>query len=92
MTIGSEALRKNQYVANGVNTAFTYTFKIYSAGDIDVFIDDDIQVIDTDYTVSGAGLDAGGTVTFISPPASLSVVTLLGDEPFLQELEFQQVQ
>lgn len=79
----------NQYVANGTSTVFTYSFMILSAStnqnDIEVFVTPhnqsanpaaDLQILNTEYTVQGAGNVSGGTVTFISAPASGSIITL----------------
>ena len=87
MTISSTT-SKNQYTANGVNVAFTYTFKIFNESDIRVLVDDVAQTITTDYSVSGVGNDAGGTVTFVTAPANLSVVTLKRNEPLTQDIDY----
>jgi hypothetical protein len=87
MTVSS-ANNRNQNTGNGSNTAFTYTFKIFDEDDIQVYLDDELQVITTDYTVSGVGNPAGGTVTFVSAPANGVIVTLILDEPFTQEIDY----
>jgi len=87
MTITS-ATNRNQSVANGVNTAFTYTFKIFDEDDIAVYIDGTLKTITTHYTVSGVGNPSGGTVTFLVAPTNLAVVTLVIDEPFTQEIDY----
>jgi hypothetical protein len=87
MTVTS-ATNKNQYAANGVNTDFTYTFKIFDEDDIAVYIDGTLKTITTHYTVSGVGSPSGGTVTFLVAPTNLAVVTLVIDEPFTQEIDY----
>ena len=87
MTVSS-ANNKDQYTANGVNTAFTYTFKIFDQDDISVYVDSTLKTITTDYTVSGVGNNAGGTVTFLVAPANGTTVTLVLDEPFTQEIDY----
>lgn len=87
MTIGTNIF-KNQYTGNGSNTVFTYGFKIFNENDIDVLLDDTLQTITTDYTVSGVGSDTGGNVTFLVPPASGVTVTLTRDEPLTQEIDY----
>lgn len=87
MTVSS-ANNKDQYTANGVNTAFTYTFKIFDQDDIQVYKDSTLQTITTHYTVSGVGNPSGGTVTFLTAPANGVVVTLKLNEPFTQEIDY----
>lgn len=92
MTISS-SISKNQYVANGVNVSFSYTFKIFDESDIKVILTDTsgadtVQTIVTHYSVSGVGNDAGGSVTFVTAPTNLYTVTLKRDEPFTQEIDY----
>lgn len=63
-----------QYTGDGVQTAFTYPFPIFATADLEVFIDTVLQ--SADYTVSGAGVSAGGSVTFTTAPASGATLTL----------------
>lgn len=64
----------NRSTGNGVTTVFPYTFKIIAEGDIEVSVDDVVKTLNADYTVSGAGADAGGNVTMTTAPASLTTV------------------
>lgn len=62
----------NAYLGNGVTTVFPYTFKILSPGDLQVYVDGALKTLNVDYSVSGAGADAGGNVTFLlAAPAAL---------------------
>lgn len=87
MTISS-SLFKNQYTANGVNTVFTYAFKIFNEDDIAVLENDTVRTITTHYAVTGVGNDAGGTVVFVTAPTNGAVVTLKRNEPLTQEIEY----
>ena len=87
-----QQVARNQYVADGVTTVYTYDFQILSANaianDIGVYVTlagnapnpvADVQLLGTAYTVQGAGNLTGGTITFqpgYTPPIS-STVTLL---------------
>lgn len=67
MTVESETNR-NDYVGNGAAAAYSYTFRILTDDDLKVVVadtngDETELVLDTDYTVSGAGETSGGTVT-----------------------------
>lgn len=68
MTISSENYRK-QYSGNGLTTVFPYDFKITAASQLNVIVTSSIgvettKVLDTDYSVSGVGVDGGGNVTY----------------------------
>ena len=71
MTISTTSI-VNTYTGNGSTDAFAYTFKIAANADIKVYIRtiatgaEALKTLDTHYTVSGAGADSGGTVTFTS--------------------------
>ena len=76
MTISSTVTRVN-YVGNSVTDDFSFPYKFSANSDLIVYVADVLQVITTNYTVTGAGLDAGGTVTFlVAPPAGNSVIII----------------
>jgi len=47
-----------------------------------------VQTIATHYTVSGAGADAGGTVTMTSPPSSTESLVIYRDTEITQEVDY----
>lgn len=67
---------------DGTQLTFSYTFKIFADGDLDVYVrtaagSETLQTITTNYTVTGAGNDGGGNVVFVSgqaPSATEKVV------------------
>jgi len=82
MTISSTTT-KVSYSGTGSQTAFAYTFKIFADSEMQVIIrsstgTETTKTLTTHYTVSGAGADAGGTVTFTAGniPASGETVVL----------------
>ena len=80
MTV-SGTLTKNSYSGDGSTTAFAYGFKIFATADLEVIIRaatgaETTKTLTTDYSVSGVGLDAGGSVTFGSAPASTETVVI----------------
>ncbi len=80
MTV-STTTNKVSYSGTGSQTVFAYTFKIFADGDLDVYIRDTngtetLQTITTNYTVSGAGSDSGGNVTFVTAPGSTDTVVI----------------
>lgn len=82
MTVSSTT-NKGQYTGNGSNKIFAYPFKILNANDVRVIAttistgEDTVQTIDTHYSVSGVGDDAGGSITFITAPASTVRITVV---------------
>jgi hypothetical protein len=80
MTVSSTT-NKVSYSGNGSTVEFAYTFKIFAAADLDVYIrsstgTETLQTITTNYTVSGAGSDSGGNVTFVTAPATGETVVI----------------
>ena len=80
-----------QYSCNGSTSTFTYPFKIYEDDDLDAFITDtsDVEttlILNTEYTVSDAGDDAGGTVMLAAGATCPSGFTLT----FLRDIDITQ--
>ena len=79
MTLDSTT-SKVQYTQSGTTTAWPVPYKFLDNGDLIVIttVDgvDTALVLDTDYTVTGAGDDAGGTVTISPAVASGTRVTI----------------
>ncbi|WP_318591093.1 phage tail fiber domain-containing protein [Enterobacter kobei] len=75
------------YNANGLTTVFPFEFYIINAGDIQVSING--TVVTSGYSVSGTGNVGGGDVTFITPPASGSVVMLERVVPTYRLTDYQ---
>ncbi len=63
-----------QYLADGVQTDFTFPFPVFEDGDLQVFLGAARQT--TGYAVTGAGETAGGTVAFAAPPEAGTPVLL----------------
>lgn len=73
MTV-STVVDHNDYVGNGITISFPYTFRIFEKSNLTVTVIDLNEnltelVLDTDYTVSGAGGYTGGNVILTSPLA-----------------------
>lgn len=75
------------YVADGVQTEFTYPFPIFQAADIAVLRDS--VPARAGYTVLGAGRSGGGTLRFAEAPAAGTRVTLLRRLPITRVTDFQ---
>lgn len=77
---------ENRYQYNGDGTTVAFSFPRYfeSSSHLAVYVDDDLMVLGTNYTVTGAGSGSGGTVTMVTAPASGVKVTIIRQEPFTQ--------
>jgi hypothetical protein len=97
MTIPSTARKAGPLLGNGSQTAWPFTFRVFSAGDVAVTIANAIGVetllvLDTDYSVAlnpNQNTTPGGTVTYPisgTPLATGSVLTITGDVDYDQPL------
>jgi len=69
MTISSTTNR-NDFVGNGATSTFSYSYKIFLEAELEVRVEDLLGVVTpltltTDYTVTGAGETAGGTIVLV---------------------------
>lgn len=92
MTVASE-LNHNQYVGNGVTTAFDYQFRIFKSSHLLVQVSDLNDVLttlslNTDYTVTGVGTN-GGKVNLISPLATGWSISIDRNLPLVQETDLR---
>lgn len=58
-----------RYDGNGVTDEFDYPFLIFQASDLKVYVDGAL-VSNSNYTIDGVGVEAGGTVAFTVAPGS----------------------
>ena len=93
MTV-STATSFNSYAGNGSTTSFAYAFKIFQDSNLVVTLVNDTtgvettQTLTTDYTVTGAGSDSGGSVVFGTAPASGNTVVIRRVLPVTQETNY----
>lgn len=93
MTVSTE-VDHNDYVGNGVTTQFPYTFRVFKKSDLVVTVLDLSQnmttlILDTDYTVSGAGGYTGGNVTLSAPLTSGWKISITRVLPVTQETDLR---
>lgn len=65
---------RRTYLGDGVQRDFAFDFPIFASGDLEVYLNAAPQA--GGYAVAGAGVTAGGTVTFDAAPAAGVRVTL----------------
>lgn len=81
MTV-STAVNKVQAIGDGSTLAFSFPHIFFANADLEVLLTviltevTTVQVLTTDYTVTGAGDQNGGTVTFVVAPPSTDRVTI----------------
>ncbi len=89
MTINT-TLNRTSAVGNGAATGFSFPYLFNVDADLKVIKTitltgvETLQVIVTDYTVTGAGNPAGGTVTFGTAPLATESVIIYRDPPMTQ--------
>jgi len=88
MTLES-TINKNRYIGNGATTQFPFTFKIWKADQILVYVGDGTteQEVSAQCTVSLTA--SGGNVTFSTAPASGTVIVLRRNMPYIQEDDYR---
>ncbi|MGE4280079.1 MAG: hypothetical protein AB7G62_10860 [Magnetospirillum sp.] len=63
-----------QYLADGVQSAFTFPFAIFTETDLEIWLDESPQ--SSGFSISGAGISTGGTAMFNVAPTNGTRVTL----------------
>lgn len=93
MTVSSET-KRSDYAGNNSTTAFATGFRFLENSHIKVILTVDSTGVETEqaettnYTLTGAGLDAGGTVTMLVPPALGETLTIKRDIPLTQGTDY----
>lgn len=80
------------YAGNDVTTAFSFPYYFLADGDLTVTLVsslgvETIKTITTHYTVSGAGNEAGGTVTMLTAPATGETLVIFRDPDVTQGVD-----
>lgn len=75
----SDSEPRRQYTGNGVQTAFSANFEFRAASDVVCNVDGVTKTLNTDYTLTGAGVSGGGTLTFTSAQANGAIITIYRD-------------
>jgi hypothetical protein len=94
MTIASATSRVN-YVGDGATTAFSIPFYFQANADLKVYLQSStgtqtLQTLGTHYTLTGAGVEAGGTCTFVTAPTATTgaVISIYRDPPVTQTTSY----
>jgi hypothetical protein len=81
------------YNGNGATTVFAFPYRFLANTDLVVTLvradtTQVVQTLNTDYTVMGAGDDAGGTVTMVVAPATGQQLIIVRAVPLTQETDY----
>jgi hypothetical protein len=93
MTV-STTTAKVSYAGNGSTTAFAVGFYFLANADLKVTLRsaagvETVRTLGTDYSVTGAGVPSGGTVTMTVAPASGTTLVLSRNAPLTQVVDYQ---
>jgi hypothetical protein len=86
----SDLSRRVQYTAGAGQTAFTYPFRIFDEGDLDVYVGDVQYTLGTMYSVTGVDNDLGGSVIFTTGLSAGAIVTIYSDTAIDRDTDYQQ--
>lgn len=87
---------RQEYSGNGVTTAFSFPYYFLAEADLVVIKRDNttlvetIQVITTNYTITGEGEEAGGTVTMVVAPAAGTTLIIYRNPAITQEQDYRE--
>lgn len=76
-------------IANGATTVFPFTFYVAQESDLVVRLSGVTKALNVDYSVVGAGNDAGGTIVMAVAPADGVQVDILRNTPLERDEDFQ---
>jgi len=68
-----------QYTATSGQTVFTVPFEFFANADLKVYINETLKTLTTHYTVTGAGVTGGGSITLVSGATAGQIVTIVRD-------------
>lgn len=93
MTVSSGTSRSD-YAGNGSTSDFATGFRFLQNADLKVILTvvstgiETVQTLNSDYTVVGAGLDSGGTVSMAIPPATGETLTIKRNVSLTQDTDY----
>lgn len=89
MTVTTTISRVDYVAGGGVgDVTFPYPFKIFEAADLKVYVASVLKTLSVDYSVTGAGVDGGGNVVFVTAPGAGLAVAIIRDLALTQEVDY----
>ena len=77
-----------QYTATSGQTVFSVPFEFFVNSDLKVYRNSTLLTLTTNYTVTGAGVTGGGSVTFVTGATAGDIVTIVRDVPVARTSDF----
>ena len=75
----NDVAQRVQYTATALQTVFNIPFPFFANGDLVVYQNATLLVLTTNYTVTGAGTAAGGTLTLNVGAPLNDLITIVGE-------------
>jgi len=85
----STTVNVKTYTGDNSTVAFSFPYLFYANSDLVATVNGVVKVLDTDYTVTGAENPAGGTVTFMTAPATSAAIVLKRIVDYTQETDLE---
>lgn len=79
---------RSQYTATASQTVFSVPFEFFSNADLLVYQNSTLKTLTTHYTVTGAGLTGGGSITLVTGAAASDIITIVRDIPVARVTDF----
>lgn len=90
VTTYTDGANRLTYNADSSTAAFTFNFEIADTNSIEVYVDNVLKSISSDYSVTFNSGDSGtGSVVFTSAPSASSTIILKRDTSIVRESDFQ---
>jgi hypothetical protein len=83
----SDVSRRAVYTGSAGAGPYSFSFELLDQGDIAVYVNDALQTITTDYTVS-LNADGTGSITLVTAATSSDTVVLLGNKGIARSTDF----
>ena len=83
----SDVSRRAVYTGSAGTGPYSFSFELLAEGDIAVYVNDTLQTITTDYTVS-LSADGTGSITLVTAATASDTVVLLGNKGIARSTDF----
>ena len=77
-----------QYTATSGQTVFSVPFEFFANSDLKVYRNSTLLTLTTNYTVTGAGVTGGGTLTLVTGATAGDIITIVRDVPVARTSDF----
>ena len=87
MTVQNSTYRAD-YIGNGVTTSFPIPFAFLDSSHVGVYLAGVLLTLNSNYTIAGAGVGTGGTLTMFTAPGSGVALAIVRNAPYTQLTHF----